>query len=59
MAYLVQSTVPFELTIGSRTVTDRLVSFNVSDSSAYRNGIVATSGSIVLGTVWDEDPESL
>ena len=59
MAYLVQSTVPFELTIGSRTVTDRLVSFNVSDSSAYRNGIIATSGSIVLGTVWDEDPESL
>ena len=59
MAYLVQSTVPFELTIGSRTVTDRLVSFNVSDSSAYRNGIIATSGSIVLGTVWDEDPKSL
>lgn len=59
MAYLVQSTVPFELSIASRDVTDRLVSFNVSDSSSYRNGIIATSGSIVLGTVWDEDPQSL
>ena len=59
MAYLVQSTVPFELTIGGANVTDRLISFNVSDSSSYSNGIIATSGSIILGTVWDEDPEAL
>ena len=53
MSYLVQSTVPYSLIIGSKDCTDRLLQFSVSDSSAYDNGIVTTRGTISIGTIWD------
>ena len=59
MSYLVQSTVPYSLTIGSKDCTDRLLQFSVSDSSAYDNGIVTTRGTISIGTIWDQDPYSV
>ena len=49
MPYLVQQTRVSSLTINGENVTSSLVSFQVSDSSANRNGIVTTTGSIVLG----------
>lgn len=49
MPYLVQQTRVSLLTIGGEDVTDQLVSFTVSDSSASGNGTITTSGVVVLG----------
>jgi len=49
MSYIAQQTRVSSLTIGGEDVTDQLVSFTVSDSSANRNGIISTTGTVVLG----------
>ena len=49
MGYLVQKTRVASLTIGGVDYTSSLVSFGVSDSSAKRDGLVTTTGSVVLG----------
>ena len=49
MSYLVQQTRVSSLTVAGEDVTDRLVSFTVSDASADRNGIITTTGTVVLG----------
>ena len=49
MPYLVQQTRVSSLTINGEDVTDSLISFQVSDASANRNGIVTTTGTIILG----------
>ncbi len=48
MSYIVNPTVVQSLTIGGKDVTDNLVSWTASDSSANRNGCVITTGAIVL-----------
>ena len=50
MSYLINSALPASLTIGGNDYIANLVSFQVSDSSAYRNGVITTTGSIVIGT---------
>ena len=49
MGYLVQSTRAAALSIGGVDYTSSLVSFQVSDSSANRSGLVSTSGTLILG----------
>ncbi len=56
MAYLIQNTVPHSIQIKGVDVTPRLSSFSVSDESAFKNGLVSTTGSLTLSTVWDESP---
>ena len=56
MAYLIQNTVPHSIQIKGVDVTPRLTSFDVSDESAFKNGLVSTTGSLVLSTVWDQSP---
>lgn len=51
MAYLVNQTRVSSLIIGGVNYTDNLISFSVTDSSAYKNGIVQTSGSLILGEI--------
>ena len=48
MSYLSTLTRGTTLTIGG-TVTNNLVSWQVSDSSAYKNGCIQTTGSMVIG----------
>ena len=54
MAYLVNQCLPQKLYIGGRDYTSQLLSFQVSDSSAFRNGIITTAGSIELTTTLQE-----
>ena len=58
MSYIVNPTVVQELSIGGKDVTDNLVSWTASDSSANRNGCVITTGKVVLtanpGTALDD-----
>ena len=56
MTYLVQSTRPHSLIIGYTDCTSRFKSMTVSDDSYFRNGIVTTTGTLVLSTVWDQAP---
>ena len=49
MAYLVQKTRAASLTIGGADYTSSLVEFAVTDSSANRNGLIATNGNMILG----------
>lgn len=49
MAYLVNQTRVSSLTIGGVNYTSNLLSFTVSDSSANKNGIIQTTGTLVLG----------
>ncbi len=49
MAYLVNQTRVSSLTIGGVTYTNNLLSFTVTDTSAYKNGIIQTTGTLVLG----------
>ena len=49
MPYLVQQTRVSSLTINGEDVTSSLVSFQVADASANRNGIITTTGTILLG----------
>ena len=50
MAYVVNQSLLHSLTIGGADYTEQLVSFSVSDGSAYGNGIVSTAGSLTLAT---------
>ena len=49
MGYLVQKTRAAQLLIGGADYTSSLVNFQVSDTSAFNQGLVTTSGSLVLG----------
>lgn len=49
MAYLVNQTRVSSLTIGGVNYTSNLLSFTVTDTSAYKNGIIQTNGSLTLG----------
>ena len=51
MSYIAQKTRISSLTIGGVDYTSSFVSFQVSDSSANRQGFVTTTGSLVLGQV--------
>lgn len=50
MSYLINSARPSSLTIGGTEYIDSLINFQVSDSSAFRNGVITTTGNIVIGT---------
>ena len=50
MSYLVNPTRPVGLTIGNTDYINNLVSFQCSDTSSYRNGLITTTGTIILGT---------
>jgi hypothetical protein len=50
MGYLINTTRPASLLIGGTEYIDNLISFQVNDTSSYRNGIVTTIGSIVIGS---------
>jgi hypothetical protein len=50
MGYLINAARPSSLKIGGTERINQLRSFQVSDTSSYRNGIVTTTGTIVLGT---------
>lgn len=50
MSYLVNSARPASLTIGTTDYLANLVSFQVNDTSGFRNGLITTSGQIILGT---------
>ena len=49
MGYIVQKTRASQLLVNGADYTSSLVSFQVSDSSAYKNGLITTTGSLVLG----------
>lgn len=49
MGYLVQKTRAAQLLIGGNDYTSSLVQFSVTDSGAFKKGLVTTSGSITLG----------
>lgn len=51
MAYLVNTPRAASLTINGIDYTANLKSFTVSDDSAYNNGAIITSGTIILGQV--------
>jgi hypothetical protein len=51
VAYLVNQTRVSSLTIGGVDYTDNLISFTVTDSSANKNGIIQTAGSLILGEI--------
>lgn len=48
MGYLINTTRPAALTVNGTDYTQGLVSFQVSDASAFRNGIITTTGQIIL-----------
>lgn len=50
MSYLINTARVHTLTIGGVDYTDNLVSWNVADQTANRNGLLSTRGSLVLGT---------
>lgn len=49
MAYISQKTRAAQLIIGGQDLTSSLIQFQVSDSSAYKAGLITTTGTIVLG----------
>lgn len=49
MSYIVNQSRVASLTIGGVNYTNNLVSWTVSDSSAYKNGIIQTTGTVQLG----------
>lgn len=55
MSYLINSARPASLTIGGVEYIDNLVSFQVQDASAFRNGVITTQGTIVLGSMAGDD----
>ena len=55
MSYLINATRPASLKLNDAEYIDQLESFQVSDTSSYRNGIVTTTGTIILGTVGGSD----
>lgn len=55
MGYLINTARPSSLLINGTNYIDNLLSFQVSDTSAFRNGIITTSGEIVLGSMAGDD----
>lgn len=51
MPYLVNTARPSSLLIGGVDYTQNLLNWSCSDSSAYKNGLIATTGTVSLGTV--------
>ena len=51
MSYLVNQTRVHSLSIGGSDYTGSLVSWTCSDSSANRNGLISTAGTVILGQV--------
>ena len=49
MGYLVQKTRAASLTIGGQDYTSSLIEFQVTDTSAFKNGLISTSGTLKLG----------
>lgn len=49
MGYLVQKTRAAQLLIGGQDYTSSLASFQVSDSGAFKKGLMTTSGTLLLG----------
>jgi len=49
MGYLAQKTRASALTIGGQDYTANFISLQVSDISAFKNGLITTSGTLVLG----------
>jgi hypothetical protein len=49
MAYLVNQARVASITIGGVNYTSNLLSWQVSDSSAFKNGLISTTGQVVLG----------
>ena len=49
MGYLVQKTRAASLTVGGQDYTSSFVSLQVSDVSAFKNGLITTSGTLLLG----------
>ena len=49
MSYLANSTRLSSLTIGGTDYTSSMISWIVSDSTAFKNGCIETSGTVVLG----------
>lgn len=49
MGYLVQKTRAAQLLIGGQDYTSSLIGFQVSDSGAFNNGLMTTSGTLTLG----------
>ena len=53
MSYIINGARPHTLTIGTTNYTSRLINFTVSDSSAFKQGFVTTSGTVTLATTND------
>lgn len=51
MSYLVNTARASSLTVGGIDYTQNLVSWSCSDSSAVKNGLIATTGQLELGTI--------
>ena len=51
MSYLVNPTLKYTLQIAGQDYTSSMISFTCSDSSAYKNGLISTVGSVTLGEV--------
>ena len=49
MGYLVQKTRAATLTVGGQDYTASFISLQVSDISAFKNGLITTNGTLVLG----------
>ena len=49
MAYLVNQSRLHSLTIDGVNYTDSLISWTCSDSSAQKQGLIATTGTLILG----------
>jgi hypothetical protein len=49
MSYIVNQARVASITIGGVNYTSNLLSWQVSDTTAFKNGIVSTSGSLILG----------
>lgn len=49
MGYLVQATRAAQLLIGGQDYTSSLIEFQVSDSGAFKKGLMTTTGTLVLG----------
>ena len=53
MGYIINGARPHSLTIGGVDYTARLIDFQVSDASAFKNGLVTTSGTLLLASLND------
>lgn len=51
MAYLVNQARLASLTVNGSDYTNNFISWEVSDASAYKNGFVSTTGTVILGQI--------